>query len=337
MSNPNYQTSDYTAFAIEQVLKRDWEFQVTAACPILACIKDRGLNWRKGYEVQGLAALVPLVFTDISTLTSGNAGIADANEIPTSFPTFDATEGFTHARFEYTHFGRSLTIKESERVVAGGTNGARGNLIDGKIKQFMGKMASIMADQVSGAANGSRTTLGGVDYAIATNNTYGGIDRTQSGNAYFRGNVDATGGTVSFVPINNAYDGILRHANEEGDTEAPDLMLLSNPAGGVNLYGRFRELIAPSERFTHEDFKVKFGIANYNYMGMKAVMENRGTGGQVKILTTSTWVFGGQEIPRELLAQRIIGSDAEERRFVQWAFVGCKQPRRNIRLTGFTG
>lgn len=335
MPNPGYVPTDYTAFAIEQVLSRDWEFQYTAALPLVACIKDRELGYKKGFSVEGTKALVPIVHSGITGFTTGTAGIADNAQIPAAWPTFDGTEGFSQAAFEYTHMERSMVTTDSDRVIA--KNGARGDIIDGKVKQLMYGFTNIQADWLSGTANGSRVALGGIDYAIATNNTYGGIDRTSAPNAYFRGIVDATGGTLGFSVVNNAFDQIKRNANEVGDISSPDLLLLTFVGGGVNLYGRFRELIAPSQRIVDQNFRAKYGFENFEYLGMKCVMETRGAAGQIKLLDTSKWVYGGYEIPKEHEPTRIPGSTAVERRFSWWGFIGCKQPRCQFRGPGFTG
>lgn len=333
MSNPNYQTPDLTAFAIEQRLKRDWTAQYTKASALLACIHDKDLKFQKGYTVSGTKAIVPTIYAG-SGLDKTNMGVADNAQIPSAWPTFRATTGFTQLQFEYSHLVSNMTILSTEKKFA--ANGARGNLIEGKVSQLMSDFKSGISEMISGNQADSRTSLVGVDYVIATANTYGGVDRTQAGGAWARGKLDTTGTTIGFVPINNMYDSIMTEADIGLDAEAPDLLLLTN-IGGTNLYGRFRELIAPSERFENNDFKVKYGISHFMYMGMKCVMQNRGTGGQFKMLTTSTWIYGGEETPHELQAQRIIGSSAEERMFEIYNFLGCDKPNANGRGTGFTG
>ncbi len=337
MSNPNFQVSDYTAFAIEQRLQRDWEIQYCKSNPLLACIRDGDLNFRKGYTVSGTKAIVPVIFSG-SGLDENNIGIADGNQIPGAWPTFPGTQGFSQFEFAYGHFERSMTILSTDRKLGGGTSGARGNLIDGKTTQLMADWKIAYAQMISGGAADSRTRLVGVDYAIATANTYGGVDRTAAGAAWARGNVAAAPSPIlGFPAINDLFDTLSSETGEDGAEDAPDLLMLTYPAGGVNLYSKLRELIAPNERFMHEDFQAKYGISHFDYMGMKCVKETRGAGGQVKMLNTKTWVWGGQEIPEQLEEIRIPGSSAKERRFEAYNFLGCKAPRKNGRRTGFTG
>lgn len=340
MSNTNYPVAGYGAFGIEAVLKRDWTFQVTGAIPLLACIKDRELNWRKGATINGTKLLIPIVWDDLSAaqqsgsggfLTS-NAGVTDANEVPSAWPTYDVTAGFSQAEYDITHLRRPMTIRSSEKVLV---NNARGNLLDGKTKQLMAKFKSVMADMVEGSANASRTSLLGIHFAISNSNTVGNI--AQGSNTYWQGNLSTAVGTISLPVINNMYDTILRSADDTGETEAPDLLLLSFNGSSVNTYGRMRELISPAERFENVEFKAKYGISSFMYMGMKCVMSQRSPAGTAAMLSTPTWFYAGYETPQQQDTIRIPGSDAMEYMYTLWAAIGCSEIRRNGRFTGITG
>lgn len=331
MPNTNYGVAGYTAFAIEQVLGRDWNDNVTKAFPLFAAIHDRDLHWNKGFEVKGTKVLVPIMNSLVTGMTTSNAGVADANEVPTAWPTYDATQGFTHAEYNLTHLFRTMTIRDSERVVAGGKNGERGNLIDGKVKQLMLTFKTVMSDMAAGSTVDSRTSLIGLDYVIATANVVGNID--QSTDATWRGSVQPATGTFSLPSIDNAFDSI-----NQNDGEAPDLLLLGNPGGSAtNCYGKIRSQIAPAERIVNAEFKARYGFANFVYMDMKAIQDNRAAAGTSKMLTTSSWLFGGPDKPKQGKTQRIAGSDAEEWAYTWWGFLGCKEVRRNHRWAGING
>lgn len=332
--NANYTVSGYSAFGVEQVLKRDWTNQLTGACALLACIKDRDLNWKKGYEVDKTGILVPILYDDISGLTTSNIGVADASEVPSAWPTWDATTGFTHARYEWTHFRRPMTILDSESKLAMG--GARGDLMQGKTDQLMAKFKALASDQIEGESNASsRTKLLGLNYAVNTANTVGGID--QSSDTWWRGGVNSAVGTLSLPVIDNAYDSILRYANMAGDMSAPDLLMLSFNGSNTNVYGKMRSLIAPAERFEHADFKAKYGIANFVYMGMKCVQSQRMVANSAMILSTASWFYAGNEYPKAGMVQRIPGSDVIEHMYTMWCAVGCNEIRRNYKLLAITG
>lgn len=336
--NTSYQTTDYTAFAIEKQLQKKWVFQTVQACPLLACIHDRKLNWNTGYTVEGLAALVPVVFSDIPGFNSGTAGIADTDEIPTGWPSYDQTEGFSQARFEFTHFRRAMTIKESERVIAGGNGGHRGNLIEGKTDQLMSKFTVIKGGMVVGNQNGSRQQLMGAEYAIATANTVGGIDQSLAANVNWRGTVTSVGGAIDLGDIYNIVDALSIPSDENGKIGGPDLVTASYTGGtGTNVFGAIRGLIDDNERFVNKDFYVKYGIKNFMLLDMKVVMENRQADQTAFFFDTSTWLYGGYDRPQAGRVIRIPGSDAEERIYTEWCFLGVKEVRRNGRLTGITG
>ena len=332
----SYKVDDYTAFSIEKVIRRDWKFQITKANPLIACISERRLKFHRGHRISDLAALVPLIYTDIAAFNENTAGVSDANEVPTGWPDYDPTEGFTHARYEFTHLRRPVTFKDSEKKLT--ANSQRGNLVDGKIKQLMSKFRTIIATMASGSNASSRLKLLGLQHAIATSNTVGGIDQSDSSNDWWRGIVNNVGAALSsLTEINDLFDEIATEADDSGDTEEADLLLLSFSGGSsVNVYNQVREQIDPQERFTHKAFKVKYGIKNFDYMGMKCVRDNRGGSGQAVMLTTSTWHYGGMKNPRELAPARILGSDADERFFNLWCFLACDEIRRNGRLTGIT-
>lgn len=334
MSNPNYTSTavDLTAFAIEKSLQSKWENTWLKRSPIYACLVDKN-SINKGATVKGTKAIVPINFAPVSGPTTANIGIARANQIPTSFPTFDALAGFTQAEYEFTQIERSLTFDQNE--IVRGSNGARGNLLEGKTQQFMNTLQSLMCDMVSGSANSSATVLAGQDYILSASNVYGGIDASSA--AHWRALVDATGGTNNLAAMGKMYDLLCQEATDLGDGETengPDLITMTNVVGGPNVYGNFRELLNPAGRFVFEDFKVKYGINAINWNGAKVVQENRGVGGaantgRVRYFNTSSFFWLGHKVPQALDKVRIIGSSAYEVRYMLWACFGCKNRRLN--------
>lgn len=328
--NSAYATTDFTAFAIEQVLKRDWAFQWTFASPLLACIKDSGLRWNKGFKVLGLKGLIPIAMDD---MTDPPAGVADANELTADTPR--VTNGFSGAAYDYCHIRRGFTIRSSENMLA--INGARGNLLDGKVKQLMASFRNVAANMIAGSANASRTSLIGLQYLLNTANSPGGI--SQATDTWWQAQTTASIGNINLPTINNAYDSITRFAGESGDPDAPDLLILSSLGSGgsnPNVYGRFRELIAPAERIVNAEFQAKYGFSNFTYMNMKCVQSHREASGTVYMLTTKTFYYGGFDRPQALQTIRLPGTDSEERYYNMWSFVGCDEIRRNWKGTGAT-
>jgi hypothetical protein len=330
-----FATNDYTAFAIEQSMEKKWKSQWTTHTALLACIKDRDFKFRKGYTPQGLAAIIPLMYAD---MTNPPAGVADASELTADTP--QVTNGFTQALYQFTHLRRGMTLRSSEKVIT--KNGARGNLLEGKVTQLSSSFKNVIANQIEGTAVDSRTTLMGIQYATALANVVGTIDQSSGANSWWRAQVSNVGGVISLPVIDNLYDQITQYAaagNEDDgsvDSAAPDLFLLGY-SNTVNVYGKVRELIAPAERIVNAEFKAKYGLMNFMYLGMKCVQSNRLASGTANLLTTSTWLWGGNDQPQQDMPIRLPGTDAEERYFNMWNFLGCDEVRRNGYFYGITG
>jgi hypothetical protein len=328
-----FATSDYTAFAVEKSMSKKWKAQWTTHAPLLACIKDRDLKFNKGFSVEGLGAIVPLLYAD---MTNPPAGVADASELTADTP--QVTNGFNQALYNYTHLRRGMTIRDSEKVIT--KNGARGNLLEGKVIQLTASFKNVMANQIEGTSADSRTSLMGIQYATSQSNTVGGI--AQGSNSWWQAQVSNVGGTISLPVIDNMYDSILQYAaagNEDDaniDSSAPDLLLLSFTSS-VNVYGKVRELIAPAERIVNAEFKAKYGLVNFMYLDMKCVQSPRLASGTANMLTTSSWLWGGYDQPQAQMPIRLPGTDAEERYYSMWNFLGCDEIRRNGYLYGITG
>lgn len=322
-------TPAYSAFAVEQQIRAKWRTQWTNATALEACIRDRQLNVNKGFSVQGTRALFAIQYLDVSGLT---AGITDANEIPAAWPTWDATDGFTQASHEYTHYGRSMTIKASEDLLAGG--GTRGNLFTGKTNQLMAAFRRLKANDLSGSGLGTRANVAGLAGMLNNTGVYGGIDRATY--SWWVPGINSAVGPLSLPIVNNAYDSISVLGDESGDIEKPDLFLLGYSAT-VNSYGRLRELIAPSERIVNAEFRAKYGFDNFIYLGMKCVADQRLASGTAYMLSTSRFFYGGYDEPRAHSVIRILGSDALEHFYSNWCFFATDEPRRNFRFGGITG
>jgi hypothetical protein len=331
--NTNY--AGLSAAAAELVVNRDWTNQVTQACAILACIKDRDLNWNKGFKISGTKAITPIIYTDASGVSTSNIGVSDANEVPSAWPTYVGTAGLTQAEFEFTHLRVPMSFKNSEKLL--GQNKYRADLSQGKIQQMMATFSGNIAAMIEGESNNaSRTKLLGINYAIASANVVGNID--QSTETWWQGVVQSAIGPLTTPIVDNAYDAIARYADGDGKTYAPDLFMLANPGGSaVNCYGRMRGLIAPAERVVNAEFMGKYGFANFQYLGMKCVQSARLAAGTADMLCTKAWYLGGDESPQLGPIQRIPGSDAMDWIWTQWMILMTNQIRVNAKLTGITG
>jgi hypothetical protein len=343
--NTNYTVTDggdKAATSAEKRLKKEWEPQITRRIPLLACIKDSKFHFRKGYKVEGNKALVPIVYTGVTALTTSNLGVTDANEIGSAWPTWDATEGFTNAEYQFSHFRRPMTFKNSEEMLAmsAPSLAQRGNVKEGKIQQLMYTFKSLMGDMIEGESNtSSRTKLMGLAYGINTANSPGNIDQSDANNAWWRGNKEAIGGSISLPVIDRHMDNIERYSGYDDAVDSEgnnvDLLMLSYAEGGVNVYGSLRSQIAPAERLNNIEFKAKYGIETYMYRGAKCVQGSRMPSGTVFGISTSAFFYGGDDSPKKIgPSQRILGSDAFEDMYTLWAFIGACRFNTSFQLTG---
>lgn len=336
--NPSYQVSDFTAFAIEQQLERDWNDNICKDHPVIAAIHDRGTGWNKGFSVDnaGTGLLVPLRYALTAGVTTSNIGVASANEVPAGWPTYPTPGGFTHAKYTMAHLFKAIAITESEKVRGGGNGGQRGALLEGKVDQLMDTFKEMISQFLAGSAADGEAAVMGLDYAIATGNTVGGID--QSAETWWRANVKTGTGTFSLPVIDDAMDLIAQNGTNKKVGKADLLLLGYNVGGGgVNCYGKVRSQIAPAERIVNANFEAKYGFENFNYRGAMCVQDNRAPANTSRLLTTGTWLWGGPKRPKRQNPVRILGSDAEDWGFTLWCFLGCRENRRNFRWTGITG
>ncbi len=335
--NSSFLSSDYTAYAINQVLTKNWIQQHTAACALYAKIKDAGSQFHKGNHINknSLKLMVPIMFVGP---THGAAGVADASELTADSGLTDTTVGFSQAAYNITHYRYSMNLRDSENKLAG--NGAYGNILQGKIDQMSTSFRELMATDIEGTAADSRTALMGVEYAVATGNVVGGIDQAAASSAtlYWRGNRTAVGGALTLTPIDSMYTTIRLKADGLGAAYTPDL-ILAGYSSTISVYDRFYSLLSGAERVVNQEFNGKFGFSSFSYRGMDVVASQRITSGTMQMLTTKSWYYDGDMMP--VLASQpggvIPGTDARYWTYNMWGCLAVDAPRVNGILTGITG
>ena len=302
-------------------------------CALLARIKQNDSNFNKGFGITGgRAAVIPILGV---AATTGAAGVADANELTAD--TLSVTNGFTQAEYNFTHMRMPLTLRNSEKKLLSGPKGAyRGNIVDGKIMQMTSSFRELIETNFAADAVDSRTAQMGVRYAIGhTNSTVGGID--QNAQSWWRGNQIAVGGAISLLNLDNAIHTINTKADGTGKCGAPDLAI-AYYSSTLDIYGRIHALINPAERIVNAQFKAEYGFLNFNYRGIDFVMSQRIASGEIQVLSSDSWYYGGDEMPYQAVPDAVIpGTDSIVKEYTMWNFLGVDQPRVNCLLTGITG
>lgn len=330
MGNANYGGFDASnawavnaAFAIEKQLTTRWTHAQAQVHPILAAIKQNGLNWNKGTDVNGTKMICPIVLTGPTTAA---AGVTDANEL--SAMTYNSTSGFTQAEYEFAHYRSNFTLRNSEKKLL--TGGSRGNILEGKVKQLTEDFMRVMQAHLSGASIGARAALMGILYPLDTDATVGGISQTSYAN--WRSNVTTGVGTLQLQNVATMIDTIT------GFRDGPDLLICSAPAGGFNSYGKMRSLIETAVVYNDPDNEmVKAGVARFSYMGMAIVKDHIMATGNMAFIDTKAWYWRGDTQPQREDVQRVPATDAYEFVYNFWGSLGCSDPKANGLLTGVTG
>lgn len=314
----------YSVFGTEIVARKEWQNIWLRKTPLLAMMKESGLNWNKGTSVQGTMMLIPLNMADMTTAADG---VADSGELTAISPV--ATDGFSQAAYQISHYRGATWMRASELTLI---DNGRGNFKVGKMRQAMDSFANAIADDLSGSTADARANVVGIQQVIATGNTVGGL--AQGTYTDWASNLSTGVGAFTLDLIDAKYDAIVARGG------VPDLLLCSYTATN-NVYGKVRSSIAPAQWLVNTDFKAKYGFTNITYLDMTVTMDNRITGttatdGRMYLLDTRHWYFRGQETPKLQPVQRLTGTDADEYMWTQFLSIGCGDPAKQGGIQGIT-
>lgn len=321
------------AFAVGQVAKKNFTQNFVQQVPLLAVLKPV----LRGGAVHGNEMEVPLVYTGPQNMNLGTIGVADANEIPSAWPSYPQTQGFTMAKYQWTHWQHIMTLKESEmKLLAGGSLRTQG-ILQSKVAQMQMAWTAIMDENLSSVYQDSRLTLMGIPFMVSASNTVGQI--SQSTNAWWQSDV-STMSTASLSTISALLDRLTDKASINPATlgkDSPDVFIMAAPEGAFDIFAQVRQLIQPSERIVNNNGgKAKYGFKTYEYAGLTCVRGNRLPAGTSYMLNTGNIHFIGDDAPRKDDTQRIPGSTATETPYTWWGALGTDSCRSHGGFTGTT-
>jgi hypothetical protein len=315
--------SSYTglaAFAIEQTVERDWSMVWTRAHPLFRVLDMNQSHFNRGFGVAGLKMLLSINGGDLDNPADG---VTDTNE--TSEMTLNTTGGFSQAAYNFSHYRANYVIKESEATLA--ANGSRGDILEGKKKQFLESFKKAISDDAASTVADARENVLGIRQVLSTSNTVGGISQTTDPD--WAAQVTTTYGPWALEAAEEKIDAIEAQGRQE-----PDIALAAYSSSGTNVYARYRSSIAPAERYENKDFKAKYGLKNFMHMGVMVVMDNRIPAGELLVLSTGSWYCYFQRKPKLHPLQRLGKTDAYEQVGTLWCALGCNDPASNGRVTG---
>src|SRR3990167_2008840 len=156
-------------------------------------------NWSKifskDYESRG-NALVVRGLGELDTIS----GLADANQTDAATITWNQDD-IGGAVFQWSHYNHRVPIVDSQyKLIRGDTARTMGFMQD-KLEALKWAWHTALANAVEGTDNQLRATVGGWQWAVSDGvstgetgyATYGTIDRSDSGNTFFRGNTTVLG------------------------------------------------------------------------------------------------------------------------------------------------
>lgn len=257
-------------------------------------------------------------YKDIGTLADGSA------EVATTVGSHVADK-FGAAEFDLTHYNDQEYIPRSELDRFAGDESKTLNYVEDIFDYVIASWHTTLAKAVSGAGDQSRTTMGSWEFAI-NNNTYGTIDRTDSGNSDFRGHEKSSFSTFSLDALQTELTTVWL-AGE------PDYM--GAPAAIFTVILKAMRDEGQLHYFYKDDGHLGAGGVSFSWAGMKIVLDKHMTSGTIALLDSSTWVFYMQDkdFVRDIMPDTskksawVINSDA-------WTALICKQPNANGHMSG---
>lgn len=264
--------------------------------------------------------------------------VADANQTDAATLTWN-TDAWGGAEFALAHYAHTFTIPNSEYDRMRGNELKTANFIDDWLEKAMLSYQKVWgtAFHVTGSGgNPSRTVLGSVPYAIegvdgtfGSSETYGTIDRNDSGNADYRGQVQASVGTLTLDKIRTsmyatkAYNGVP-----------------SVGVAGATVMNKIHQLVEAYTVVTYDKKWSEFGGSYVRYAEVDWLYDNDTPSGYAYLLTPESWqLYMKENVP--FTESGIMLDPSKRATYVLptqfWTQLVCLHPAQNAIMKGITG
>jgi hypothetical protein len=200
---------------------------VFTARPLTYFLMDRGrIRMLNG----GTKIVEPLIYGKNSTVGS-YSGYDSLSLTP--------QEGISAAEYEWKQFAASISISGIEEAKNNGEQEVI-NLLEAKIMQAEESMRESFNQMffASGTGNGGKD-WNGLGNLVEASGTVGGIDRSDSANAWWRSYEENTSGALTLAYMNTAYNSV------SVGNDHPDMVLTTQA-----LYEKYEALLQPNLRYT---------------------------------------------------------------------------------------
>jgi hypothetical protein len=230
------------------------------------------------------------------------------------------------AVFLLAHYGLVHGVPDSEYDRIKGDEAKTLSWIDENHEYIVDGFAENMSDDLhenSTSAVPARDQFGSWVAAVDDGNTYGTIDRSDSGNADYRGVVGSSTGALTLRKIQDKI-------NECKDNRGKIRVGVMN----TTLFGKFQDLVQPYSQATYDRDTASWGSDHIYFAGVEWLQDRNSPSGLVGGFDPKTWKVLWKDAPftetglikdPRLKAGRIINCSA-------WLQNFCLKPNSNFKL-----
>lgn len=261
------------------------------------------------------------------------AGLPDANQTDAITLTND-NDIFGAAEFEWAHFYHPEPIVASEYELIRGNEARTASFMQDKLEYVRKGWENVLGNGINSNDAPARDKIGGWRFAIedgtnpSDNNgdhKYGTIDRSDAGNADFRGYQKSNVGALTLEDVDEVYLNVVKNGGE------PDVGIC-----GVTPYKKLLEELRGYTTYTDSTWD-KFTMPKVGFMGMHFVMDQRAGETQMGLLSSKSFtLYLSGDTPKIHEAFQWKGV-----KFVlfldTWVQLVCVCPSWNGKLSGITG
>lgn len=260
-------------------------------------------------------------YKSIGTIADGSAEVAST--------VGQVIEKYGAAEFKPTHFNDQHWVPKSQYKRFRGNEAKTVSFIQDEYDWLMASWIQTLADGIASTNDQQRTTLGGWEYAVVNDNTYGTINRSDAGNVDFRGYEKDSFGAFTLDALQTEYT---THKAQGGHA---DIMI-----GAATVYNLAVKAIRDEGTLVNNygsDGKVAAGGSSFSWQGMDLILDPHTTSGVLGLLESDTFVFYLEETGME----NTLEVDTSKKAALMfdmdaWAAFICVMPKRNAKLNGIT-
>lgn len=294
---------------------------------------DTGFNFEHGETTSGynyMTRLLGKLHTtqsdpQLHTVASTAASVATANV------DYDDSE-FGAAEWPLTQWVKKRGISTEQYKKIEGKNAVTAKFIDEVVEAEIFSWEKILSTCLHTNTNdASRTNMTSWTWAVSdyslesSGGTYGTIDRSDSGNADFRGTVAVNQGTLTLADIKH----MINLAADAGGNI--DLLV-----AGTSVHEIIERQISSYTHVTYNEKLARMGFKAVEYAGIPLIRDSDCPSGVLGGLDTSTWVFVDNESPP--FSAGLIYAPWTEASYVIpieiWSGFFCRAPSWNFKVTG---